>query len=175
VGLCSAKHVFVPGDLDLWSPKGEKTCPDSRPTRMENFMPLFFVPWKIRNHTKKKQVRQQACKVHTPPYSLKQCCCPQFPMPTNPRCRGWQVSYVKLAGSRLMATGGHYICQFQLPDPEVMPRLWIPASQCSPKGEKTYLDSRPTHMQNFMTLAFSAAEKSITVQKNTKKNKNTVN
>ena len=42
VGLCSAKRVFVPGDLDLWPPKGDKTCPDSRPTRMQNFMPLAF-------------------------------------------------------------------------------------------------------------------------------------
>jgi len=46
VGLRSAKHVFVPGDLDLSlrpliSKRGE-TCPDSRPTRMQNFTPLAF-------------------------------------------------------------------------------------------------------------------------------------
>jgi len=36
------------------------------------------------------------------------------------------------------------------------------------KWEKTCPDSRPTCMQNFTPLAFSAAEKSITVQRNNK-------
>jgi len=35
-------------------------------------------------------------------------------------------------------------------------------------GEKTCPDSRPTRMQNFTPLAFSAAEKSVTAQKNKK-------
>jgi len=37
------------------------------------------------------------------------------------------------------------------------------------KAEKTCPDTRPTRMQNFTLLAFSAAEKSVTVQKMTKK------
>jgi len=49
------------------------------------------------------------------------------------------------------------------------PPPWLPASQSSPKGEKTCPDSRLTRVQNFTPLAFSAAEKSVTVQ--TKKNK----
>jgi len=36
------------------------------------------------------------------------------------------------------------------------------------KGEKTCPDSRPTRMQNFTPLAFSTAEKSVTVQRNKK-------
>jgi len=46
------------------------------------------------------------------------------------------------------------------------PPPWLPASQSTPEGEKTCLDSRPTSTQNFMPLSFSAAEKSVTVQKN---------
>ena len=53
---------------------------------------------------------------------------------------------------------------------KVMPPPWLPASQSSPKGEKTCPDSRPTRMQNFTPLAFSAAEKSVTVQTKTNKN-----
>ena len=50
---------------------------------------------------------------------------------------------------------------------EVMPPPpWLPTSQCLPKGEKTCQDSRPTRMQNFTPLAFSATEKSVTVQTN---------
>ena len=58
-----------------------------------------------------------------------------------------------------------------------LPPPWLPASQCSPKGEKTCPDSRATCMQNFTSLAFSAAEKSATIQtKNNKQtNKHTVN
>jgi len=59
---------------------------------------------------------------------------------------------------------------------EVMPRPpWLPASQSSLKREKTCPDSRPTRVQNFTSLAFSATEKSVTVQtkKNKKKNKKT--
>ena len=49
--------------------------------------------------------------------------------------------------------------------PEVMPPPpWLPASQSSPKGEKTCPDSRPKRVQNFTLLSFSAAEKSVTVQ-----------
>jgi len=43
-----------------------------------------------------------------------------------------------------------------------------PVTPCEPvftKGEKTCLDSRPTCMQNFTPLAFSAAEKSMTCKK----------
>jgi len=50
--------------------------------------------------------------------------------------------------------------------PELMPPPWLPASQSSPKGEKTCQDSRPTPVQNFTPLSFSAAEKSVTVQTN---------
>ena len=45
------------------------------------------------------------------------------------------------------------------------------ASQCSPKGEKTCPDSRPTRVQNFMPLSLSAADKSVTVQKMSDKQK----
>ena len=41
-GFAALSAFFLHGDLDLWMPKGEKTCPDSRPTRMQNFMPLAF-------------------------------------------------------------------------------------------------------------------------------------
>jgi len=46
-----------------------------------------------------------------------------------------------------------------------------PLDQISPKGEKTCPDSRPTRMQNFMLLALSATEKSVTVQRNKMTNK----
>jgi len=49
-----------------------------------------------------------------------------------------------------------------------------PVTLCEPmftKGEKTCPDSRPTRMQNFMPLSLSAAEKSVTVQKNKKDSK----
>jgi len=73
--------------------------------------------------------------------------------------------YVELAGSGATATGGHHVCQFRLPDPEVMP----PVTPREPmpmftKKETTCPDSRPTRMQYFTPLAFSAAEKSVTVQ-----------
>jgi len=65
---------------------------------------------------KMKQVRQQACKTHTPPYSLKQRRRPQFPMPTP--C------------SHSMELLETFIPEVKLPLP------WLPTSQCSPKGEK---------------------------------------
>jgi len=48
----------------------------------------------------------------------------------------------------------------------MLPPPWLPASQSSPKAEKTCPDSRPTGVQNFTPLCFSAAEKSVTVQTN---------
>jgi len=56
--------------------------------------------------------------------------------------------------------------------PEVMPVTHDNPQARKPnftKGEKTCLDSRPTPMQNFTHLAFSAAEKSVTTQKMTDK------
>jgi len=51
-GFTALSAFFVPDDLDLWPPKGEKTCPDSRstcpdsrptiPTCMQKFTPLAF-------------------------------------------------------------------------------------------------------------------------------------
>jgi len=65
-GFTALSAFFVPGDLDLWPPKGEKTCPDSRPTCpdsrptcMQNFTFLAFstaeksVPYKMTNKQKK--------------------------------------------------------------------------------------------------------------------------
>jgi len=45
----------------------------------------------------------------------------------------------------------------------------IPREPIFTKGEKTCPDSKPTSMQNFTPLAFSAAEKSVTVQKKQKR------
>ena len=83
--------------------KGEKTCPDSRQHPCKISRPCLFRPLrnpspyiqtkntknnKQKMHSKQsipkqtnKQVRQQACKTHTPPYGLKQRRRPQFPMP----------------------------------------------------------------------------------------------
>jgi len=87
-----------------------------------------------------QQVRQQACKTHTSPYGLKQRRRPQFPMPTDP--------------------------------PTIRPRkvasvaAYIPSNNAAPVTPRepmfTCPDSRPTRMQNFTALAFTAAEKSVT-------------
>jgi len=45
VGLRSAKRVFLSVmtlTFDLWPPKWQKTCPDSRPKGKQNFTPLPF-------------------------------------------------------------------------------------------------------------------------------------
>ena len=85
------------------SPKGEKTCPDSRPTPMQNFMPLAFSAMEksvtVQTYKQaKKQVRQQASKTHTPPYGLKQRCRPNSncPLSLATGARGW---YVELAAA----------------------------------------------------------------------------
>jgi len=84
---------FVPGDLDLWPPKWKKTCPDNRPTHMQNFMPLPFsaaekyVTIQTNKKTKQndEQVGQQACKMQVQPYGLGRCRHPQFRMPCDHR------------------------------------------------------------------------------------------
>jgi len=91
-------------------------------------------------------VRQQASKTQIPPYGLTRR--RQFPMPSDHR-RSWEKVPMRRRRPALL-----------MPPPP-----WLPASQCSPKGEKTCPDSRPTRMQNFTPLALSAAEKSVTVQK----------
>jgi len=65
------------------SPKVEKICPISRPTSVQNFMPLAFSNAEKSvtvqtNKTTNKQVHQQACKTHTPPYGLSRGRRPQF-------------------------------------------------------------------------------------------------
>ena len=98
-----------------------------------------------------KQVRKQACKTHSPPYGLKQRRRPQFLMP--------------MPCTEAVVPPEPFI-------PEVMPPPpWLPANQCSPKGEKTCPDSRPTRVQNFTPIAFAAAEKSVTVHRNKMTNK----
>jgi len=90
--------------------------------------------------------------MHTPPYSLKQRRRPQFPMPTDPRRR-----------CRQRPTWDRQLVPTYAAAP-VTPR-----EPMFTKGEKTCPDSRPTRMQNFTLLAFSVTEKSIIVQKQTKK------
>jgi len=77
-------------------------------------------------------------------------------------------SYSKRSpNSFLSQTARREIVQFPLPMPcpeaalpperfilELMPPTWLPASQCSPKGEKTCPDSRSTRMQNCTPLTF---------------------
>jgi len=65
--------------------KGEKTSPDSRPTCMQNFTSLAFsaAEKSVTVQKTNKEVRQQACKKHTPLYSLKQRRRLQFPMPSE--------------------------------------------------------------------------------------------
>jgi len=58
VGLCSAKHVICPWWPWPLTSKWDKTCPDSRPTRMQNFTPLSF-------STAEKSVNIQTNKNYT--------------------------------------------------------------------------------------------------------------
>jgi len=126
-----------------------------------------------------KQKKQQACKMHTPPYGLSLHRCPQFRLPTKPRRWLWYL----LPGTHI---GHPNTISYEHVIHILLHRDIHPGSNAAPvtphesifaKREKTCLDSRPTRMQNFMPLAFSATEKSVTVQTNkqTKTNKNTGN
>jgi len=69
--LPALREVFVPGDLDLWPPKWEKTCPDSRPTHMQNFTPLSIsaAQKSVTVQTKnKKKNKNTHSKLSIPPY-----------------------------------------------------------------------------------------------------------
>jgi len=125
---------------------------------------------KIASAVRNKE-NKSVSKTEIPPYGLKQRHRPQFPMPTD---RGSRLPHL-FGGTRISHPNitwngnAHCLSQYYLQwafIPEVMsPPLWLRASQSSPKGEKTCLDSRPTRMQNFTPLSLSAAEKSVTVQK----------
>jgi len=99
-----------------------------------------------------KQVRQQACKMHTPPYDLiSNAATPNSDWPTEPR----PITKCALHLSVSMGVIGRSCAPLFLQyrgdwafSREVMPPLpWLPASQYSPTGEKTCPDSRPTRMQ----------------------------
>jgi len=101
-----------------------------------------------------KQVHQQACKTQIPPYGLSRRFRLQYRLPHCNLYIGASVRFGDLAAN------SPRVSTFFVPgDLDLWP----------PKWKKTCPDNRPTHMQNFMPLPFSAAEKYVTIQ--TKKNK----
>jgi len=113
----------------------------------------------VKMTNKKKQVHQQACKMHTHHTALGNAAARN----SNCPCHGGQFGIlVAHPHGRSCAGDSHPGTHAAAP---VTPREPI-----FTKGEKTCPDSRPTRMQNFTPLAFSVAEKSVpvTVQKKTK-------
>ena len=94
-----------------------------------------------------KLMHQQACMMQIPPYGLTRRRRPNSDCPPS------------LARSRRLATVHRCV------HPGSKAPAVTPPSQSSPEWEKTCPDSSRTCMQNFTPLSFSAAEKSVTVQK----------
>ena len=144
---------WKPNQIELQLKNPNRPSPKANPcqTSFSNcsrtgFYAIHPTAWK---HSKKQQVHQQTCKTHIPPYGLKQCRRPQFQLPTKRRRRCprmiCQTGYVFRKCCRAAAAA---------PGRNMPPPPWLPTSQCSRKGEKTCLDSRPTRMQNFMPYLF---------------------
>jgi len=149
-------HTFFHGWMPFLSHDQQCQSAEENIKQWLNQQPgLLILCSSIHHRTSEKQVRQQTCKTHTPPLQPWAMPPPAIPTAQSATASSWCTCRTHRT---MQLQSSRNLCR--------RPRE---ESQSSPKGEKTCLDSRSTSMQNFTPLAFSPAEKSVTVQRNKKK------
>jgi len=157
--------------------KGEKTCLDSRPTRMQNFTPLALstaeksVTVQRNKKTKKnkcisrlaRRIPHHTALVNTAAPNSD--CLPSLATGFD-ICLQECTLVIRILFHRDRALVIQILLHRDIHPGSNAAAPMTPREPIFTKGENTCPVSRPTHIQNFTPLAFCAAEKSITIQKN---------